>query len=196
MIVHSAFSIQRDSLPLQCFGVNYPEGIALCGTMRIDFTRPQQFPSQSYNSSQDANQALAPIGTGCSDHQKMSNICTIGIHVTNGLTFFYCCLQWRLSGVAGCLHTEHFILRDENSDWKWSLSECKKRMSGKWLVLKGKLIVSTEETQQKLAELERATKAKKKICKKTWVEETLDDGINDEDMKVTQMKKCIKVQLE
>jgi hypothetical protein len=55
-------------------------------------------------------------------------------------------------------------------------------MSGKCRVLKGKVIISMEEMQQKLAEVERAMKAKKKKCKNKRIRATFVDEIHDEDM--------------
>ena len=60
-----------------------------------------------------------------------------------------------LSGVTECLHAEVRILQHENTELKQFLGKHKERMSGKRLVLKGKVIASTEEVQQKLAEAER-----------------------------------------
>ena len=88
-----------------------------------------------------------------------------------------------LSGVAECLHAEVRILRHENTELKQILNKHKERMSGKRLILKGKVIASTEEVQQKLAEAERVTEVKKRSKgKKKHVRITVDPEIDDEGM--------------
>jgi hypothetical protein len=61
----------------------------------------------------------------------------------------------RLSIIAEHLYAHNSILHHENTELKGVISKRKERMSGKRLILKGKIIVSTEEVQQKLAEAER-----------------------------------------
>lgn len=56
------------------------------------------------------------------------------------------------------------------------------------------MIVSMEEMQQKLAEVEQATKAKNmKRCKKKRFRATLDDEIDNEDRRITQKMKKWKL---
>ena len=59
-----------------------------------------------------------------------------------------------LSTVVERFHAEDSTLRQENAELKRLINKCKERMSGKRFVLKGKVIVSTEEVQRKLMEAE------------------------------------------
>ena len=67
----------------------------------------------------------------------------------------------QLSRVAEKLHAENSILRHENLELKQLINKRKERMSGKRLILKGKVIISTEEVHRKLIEAESATKTRK-----------------------------------
>ena len=76
-------------------------------------------------------------------------------------------------------------------------------MSGKRLVLKGKIIVSTEEVQRKLAEAEQATKERKnKKQKRRHQRATLNVGMDNEDIEDNtddeqrEIHDCIEVQFQ
>jgi len=66
-----------------------------------------------------------------------------------------------LSGVSERLQTEVTILQRELKEVKEIHAKRKERACGKRLILKGKVIVSTEEVRNALEEAEKATTAKK-----------------------------------
>jgi len=73
----------------------------------------------------------------------------------------------KLSGIAERLHANNTILRRENAELKKVIKTRKERLSGKRIILKGQIVVSTEEIARKLADAERATEEKKaKPCQK------------------------------
>jgi len=108
----------------------------------------------------------------------------------------------RLSGVAEHLHTENSILRCENTELKQLVNKWKERMSGKRLILKGRIIVSTEEVYQKLTEAEKMTRERKTKKRKTkdnratvnfeMDAENMEDNSDDE---LQEIRDCIEVQL-
>jgi hypothetical protein len=108
----------------------------------------------------------------------------------------------RLSGIAEHLHADNSILRRENTELKSVISKRKERMSGKRVTLKGKIIVSTEEVQQKLAQLERNTQVKKVRSRKKKCPtqrpafDTDEEDIDDEsEIGGDQIQDCIEVEL-
>ena len=107
----------------------------------------------------------------------------------------------RLSGVAEHLHAENSILRHENMELKQLINKRKERMSEKRLILKGKVIVSTEEICQKLAMAEQMTKEwKNKRCKtrhhssSTNVVRDEEDIQDNNDEEEEEIGECIEVQ--
>ena len=106
----------------------------------------------------------------------------------------------RLSGVAEQLQAENTILRHENRELKELIHTRKERLSGKRVILKGHMVVSTEELYQKLAEAERATRGKmvksRKNKRGTVVqeEEMEDEDIGDEsEIEGREIGNCIEV---
>jgi hypothetical protein len=67
----------------------------------------------------------------------------------------------RLSGISERLQTEVTILQKELKEVKEIHAKRKERASGKRLILKGKVVVSTEEVYKALEEAEKATASKK-----------------------------------
>ena len=67
----------------------------------------------------------------------------------------------RLSGIAERLQTEVTILQKELREVKEIHAKRKERASGKRVILKGKVVVSTKEVHNALKEAEKATAAKK-----------------------------------
>ena len=63
-----------------------------------------------------------------------------------------------MSGVAEHLHAENSIFQYENAELQQLVNKPKEKTSGKRLILKGRIIVSTEEVYQKLAEAEKMTR--------------------------------------
>ena len=99
------------------------------------------------------------------------------------------------------LKAENSILRRENTELKQLFNKRKERMSGKRLILKGKVIVSTEEVHRKLAEAEMATKGKKNKQGKSTARrvptrtEMYDEDVdNDSEAEEPQIGDCIVVQ--
>jgi len=109
----------------------------------------------------------------------------------------------RLSSVAEQLHAENSILRHENTELKQLINKRKEKMSGKRLILKDRVIVSTEEVQQKLMEAEKATKErKKKNRKRGYQKASCDVDVDAEDIvnyavdEEPEIHDCIEVQFE
>ena len=78
----------------------------------------------------------------------------------------------------------------------------KERTSGKRLILKGRIVVSTEEVYQKPAEVEKITRERKtKKCKRRDNRATVDVEIDTENMEnnsddeLLEIRDCIQVQL-
>ena len=67
----------------------------------------------------------------------------------------------RLSGISERLQTEVMILQKELKEVKEIHAKRKERAAGKRLILKGKVVVSTEEVYKALEEAEKVTAAKK-----------------------------------
>jgi hypothetical protein len=109
----------------------------------------------------------------------------------------------RLSSIAEYLHVENFILGHENVELKQLVNKQKERTSGKRLILKGRIVVSTEEVYQKLAEAEKMTGERKtKKCKRRDNRVTVDVNMDTENMddnsddELPEICNCIQVQLD
>jgi len=68
----------------------------------------------------------------------------------------------RLSSISERLQAENILLKAENKDLRKRQGIRNERQSRKRIILKGKVVVSTEEVHKALAEAEAATKEKKK----------------------------------
>ena len=106
-------------------------------------------------------------------------------------------------GAVEQLHAENSILQRENTELKQLINKRRERMSGKRLVLKGKVMISTEELQHKLKEAEQATKTRKnKKHKRTHHNATTNTQTDSEDIKDAsedenpEIGDCIVVQFE
>jgi hypothetical protein len=73
----------------------------------------------------------------------------------------------RLSGISERLQAQKHIFGKELDEIKAIHAKRKERASGKHLILKGQFVVSTEEIQKALEEVEKATLSKKKKKKAT-----------------------------
>ena len=109
----------------------------------------------------------------------------------------------QLSSVAERLHAENSILRHENTELKQIINKRKERTCGKRVILKGKVIITTEEVQRQLMEAERATKERKNKKRKKGHQrashdievdaEDIEDCAEDEQQEIDD---CIEVQFE
>jgi len=109
----------------------------------------------------------------------------------------------RLSGISERLQAENHILSKELDEVKAIQAKRKERASGKCLILKGKIVVSTEDIQKALEEAEKATSAKKKASgqksKKTCdgsKEACLDNEDNALEILDDEILDCIEVQFQ
>jgi hypothetical protein len=89
----------------------------------------------------------------------------------------------RLSGIAEHLHADNSILHRENRELKNVITTRKERLSGKRIILKGKIVVSTEEIHKKLADAERATRERKtKSRRKNQSIAVQEEEVDDHDI--------------
>ena len=111
----------------------------------------------------------------------------------------------RLGGISERLQADNIILRTENKEMLERQEKQKERQSGKRLILKGKVVISTEEVRKALADAEAATKAKKKRKmpqgrKRIQSSDEESQDMSDSDMYVTdpqevEMSECIEVSM-
>jgi hypothetical protein len=106
----------------------------------------------------------------------------------------------RISNIAERLQAENTILKRENAQLRSITNKRKERASGKRLVLKGKVLVSTEEVRQKLIEAEEAIKtSRSKMQRKNRPEplrrnQRVEDDSSDESAEeVEEIQDCIEV---
>jgi hypothetical protein len=90
----------------------------------------------------------------------------------------------RLSGISERLQTEVTMLQKELKEVKEVNAKRKEGASGKWIILKDKSILSTEEVHQALKEAEEITyakklKKKKGMIKKVWKQKVLSSEIHN-----------------
>ena len=97
----------------------------------------------------------------------------------------------QLTSTAEQLWVENTILRHENNELKSVLSARKQWLSGKRVVLEGKVLISTSEIHQKLLECETAIKEKKKQSKKRKQFEADKEDRGDD-----EIEDCIIVETE
>jgi hypothetical protein len=110
-----------------------------------------------------------------------------------------------LGGISERLQGENIILWAENKKFLERQEKKAERQTGKWLVLKGKVIVTTDEVCKALADAEAATKEKKKRKapkRGRRVESSEDEieGMSDNDMdelesQEVEMLDCITVRM-
>jgi hypothetical protein len=79
----------------------------------------------------------------------------------------------------------------------------KERTSGKRLILKGRIVVSTEEAYQKLAEVEKMTRERKTKKRKRRdnrmtvdVEMDIENMEDNSDDELLEIRDCIQVQID
>ena len=111
----------------------------------------------------------------------------------------------RLSGISERLQAENIILQVKNKKLMERQEKKAERQSGKRLVLKGKVIVTTQEVRKALADAEAATKAKKKKkaprqgrrvdSSEDEIEGMPDDDMNAIESQEVEMRDCIAVRM-
>lgn len=112
----------------------------------------------------------------------------------------------RLSGISERLQAENIILRTENKELLERQEKRKERQTGKRVILKGKVIVSTEEIRRALADAEARIKDKKtkkpsKRGKRINPADDAFEGLSDSDINAIdsqefELQDCIEVENE